>query len=413
MFCGSCMHDNTLAAELIAQGHDALLIPTYTPIRTDEADVSSSRVFFGGINVYLQQKSKFFRWTPWFVDRLLDVPRLLRFVSRWAVSTQAEQLGDLTVSMLLGDEGNQRKEIDKLVRWLKSHFRPDIIQVSNVLISGMLPRLKREFGVPILGMLQGDDIYLDSLPEGQRAKSLELIRRNSAAMDGYIATSRYYADFMARYLDIPRERIDVVHPGLNLKGHDAPNGEGRPGGAFTVGYLARIAPEKGFHNFCEAYRIFKSLPGAEASRARVSGWLGSHRRDYYEGCIKGLPDFEHVDTPDMASKVRFLRSLDVLSVPTVYHEPKGLYVLEAMANGVPVVQPRHGSFPELVELTGGGLLVEPNDPRSLAEAWHRLRANEDERRQLGRKGHAAVHERFSAATMARATLDVYRRYVAA
>src|SRR5262249_26334232 len=110
MYCGSCMHDNTLAAALIAQGHDALLIPTYTPIRTDEADVSQKRVFFGGINVYLQQKLALFRHTPWVLDRLLDARRLLNWVSRFAVKTQAEDLGELTVSMLKGEHGNQRKE---------------------------------------------------------------------------------------------------------------------------------------------------------------------------------------------------------------------------------------------------------------------------------------------------------------
>src|SRR5207244_8669724 len=103
MFCGSCLHDNTLVASLIAQGHDALLIPTYTPIRTDEEDVSQHRVFFGGINVYLQQKLALFRHTPWFLDRLLDGRGLLNWVSRFAVRTRAEELGGLTVSMLQGE----------------------------------------------------------------------------------------------------------------------------------------------------------------------------------------------------------------------------------------------------------------------------------------------------------------------
>src|SRR5262245_2243189 len=95
MFCGSCLRDNTLVAALAAQGHDALLIPTYTPIRTDEADVSQPRVFFGGINVFLQQKWSLFRHTPWTFDRLLDAPGLLRWVSRFAVRTRAEDLGEL------------------------------------------------------------------------------------------------------------------------------------------------------------------------------------------------------------------------------------------------------------------------------------------------------------------------------
>src|SRR6516164_3430297 len=133
MFCGSCMRDNTLVAELQRQGHDALLIPTYTPIATDEADVSQSRVFFGGINVYLQQKLGLFRHTPWIMDRLLDRPRLLRWVSRFAVKTRAEDLGDLTISMLKGEHGHQRKEIDKLVGWLADEVKPEVVNLTNAL----------------------------------------------------------------------------------------------------------------------------------------------------------------------------------------------------------------------------------------------------------------------------------------
>ena len=108
MYCGSCMKDNTLAAALTRAGHDALLIPTYTPIRTDEEDVSQRRIFFGGINVYLQQKRRLCRHTPWLFDRLLDFPRLLRWVSRFAVKTTPDQLGDMTISMLEGRGGKQR-----------------------------------------------------------------------------------------------------------------------------------------------------------------------------------------------------------------------------------------------------------------------------------------------------------------
>jgi glycosyltransferase involved in cell wall biosynthesis len=259
-------------------------------------------------------------------------------------------------------------------------------------------------------------------------------------MQGFIATSRYYADFMSEYLRIPRDKIDVVYPGLNLKGHGQPrrtefpsrplaaqlDGIGIPSyqapaadsdQPFTIGYFARICPEKGLHHLVDAFCLLKQMPNTPPCRLRVSGWLGANNRAYFEQQkvklqqAKLLGDFEHVESQSHESKVRFLQSLDVLSVPTTYHEPKGLYVLEAWANGVAVVQPRHGSFPELIEATGGGLLVRPDDPAALAQALRQLLDQPDERRRMGRSGQDAVRQGFDAATMARATLRVYERAV--
>src|SRR5438105_1290819 len=416
MFCGSCLHDNTLVAALTAQGHDALLIPTYTPIRTDEADVSQKRVFFGGINVYLQQKSSLFRHTPWFLDRLLDAPRLLRWVSRFAVKTEAEQLGALTVSMLEGEHGHQRKEVDKLVRWLAAEVKPEIINLTNALLSGIVHEVRRRLKVPVLCTLQGDDIYLEALPEPFRERCLELIREHCKEFDGFIATSRYCADFMTGYFAVPRERIDVIYPGLNLTGHGGPR-PARDEQPFTIGYFARICPEKGLHIVAEAFRLLHQTESPAPCRLRISGWLGENQRAYFDdvhGRLKqaGLAaHVEHVPAPDHAAKVRFLQSVDVLSVPTVYREPKGLYVLEALANGVPVVQPRHGSFPELIAATGGGLLCNPEDPEALARSLRQLQDSQAHREELGRKGNEAVQQRFHAARMAEETAAAYRKYL--
>src|SRR5205823_4011452 len=206
----------------------------------------------------------------------------------------------------------------------------------------------------------------------------------------------------------------VIYPGLNLAGHGGPRPEGN-GRPLTIGYFARISPEKGLHVLAEAFRILHEDRQNLACRLRVSGWLGANTLPYLQGISQGLNraglSLEHVESPDHASKVRFLQSLDVLSVPTVYREPKGLYVLEALANGVPVVQPRHGSFPELIEATGGGLLVQPDDPADLARGLRELLENAALRAELGRKGHAAVRERFTAGAMARQTAEVYRKYL--
>jgi glycosyltransferase involved in cell wall biosynthesis len=337
-------------------------------------------------------------------------------VSRFAVKTQAEDLGDLTVSMLQGEHGRQRKEVAKVVRWLANDVRPQLVTLTNALLSGMVHEIKRRLKVPVLCALQGDDIYLESLPPGHRDKCLSLIRDHCGEIDGFLSTSAYYADFMSGYFGIPRERIHVVHPGLNLQGHGGPRPP-RGGRPFTVGYFARICPEKGFHVLADAFRLLKQKPGAESARLHASGWLGENNRPWFEdvrGRLKdwGLhDDFHHAESPDHASKVRFLHGIDVLSVPTVYREPKGLYVLEALANGVPVVQPRHGSFPELVEATGGGLLVNPEDPADLAEGLYQLLRDPGRAEELGRKGKEAVHARFHADRMAEETVAVYRRYL--
>jgi glycosyltransferase involved in cell wall biosynthesis len=416
MFCGSCMRDNTLAAALLELGHDAVLIPTFTPIRTDEIDVSEGRVFFGGINVYLEQKSWLFRHTPRWVDWLFNRPWLLRWATRRSVNADYAELAELTVSMLRGEHGHQRKELGKLIDWLRAEVKPEALLLTNALLSGIVPVVKRELGIPVLTTLQGDDIFLDALPADARRRCLDEIRRNDRSTDGYIATSRFYADHMAGYLGVARDKVHVVYPGLNLKGHGGPRPQPRDGPP-AVGYLARICPEKGFHNLVDAFIQLRNSPGAPAAKLRAAGWMGDHHRPYFEAQVKKLADaglsgdFEHVDCPDHASKVRFLQSLDVMSVPTTYREPKGLYVLEAWANGVPVVQPWHGAFPELMHATGGGLLYEPGETASLASGLRQLLEDHARRAELGRKGYDGVRERFTAKVMAEETVAVLTRYV--
>ncbi|MCS6866987.1 MAG: glycosyltransferase family 4 protein [Gemmataceae bacterium] len=414
MYCGSCLRDNTLVNALRQLGHDALLIPTYTPITTDEDDASQRRVFFGGVNVYLEQKFWFFRHTPWIIDRLFNFRWLLRWVSRFAVQTDYSQLGELTISMLAGQHGRQAKEVEKLVCYLRDE-QPEVVLFTNALLSGAVPAVKAALGVPVLVTLQGDDIFLDALPERDRSRCLELIRANDRAVDAYISTSVYYADYMAQYLGIARSRIEVVPPGIQLAGHGAP----RPVSTqepFVIGYFARVCPEKGFHRLVEAFIRLRQQPGAPRASLKASGWLGANHRGYFEEQLKRLEaaglrdDFEYVASPTHQAKVCFLRTLDVLCVPTTYREPKGLYVLEAWANGVPVVLPAHGAFPELVEATGGGLLVAPDSVEELADGLRRMLTDADLRGRAGQAGAAAVRQRFHAEIMARQTLAVVARF---
>jgi glycosyltransferase involved in cell wall biosynthesis len=427
MYCGSCLHDNTLAAALLELGEDVILVPTYTPLRTDETDVSINRVFFGGINVYLQEKLPLFRHTPWWMDQLLDNPALLNSLAGRAGSVDPTKLGDLTVSMLRGEAGNQRKEVEKLVHWLLNDIKPDIVHLSNSMQLGMVRMIRERGGPPVVCQLSGEDLFLEKLPPPHYDRARELLRERVAEVDAFVAINRYYADFMADYLAVDRTRIHVIPHGLNLTGHSQP--PALPGvqpaniphasdlqsnKPRIIGYLARICEDKGLHllvDACEQLAQQSDLPPFELHAA---GYLGDGDRPYLEkvqsrasaGPLAGR--FKYIGELDRAEKIKFLQSLDVFSTPTVYRESKGLPALEAMANAVPVVLPDHGSFTEMIADTGGGLLHRPHDPADLAERIAELLHDPVRATQFGLNGQLAIHDRYNAAAMARQTADLYR-----
>src|SRR5262245_94787 len=271
MICGSCIHDNTLARALIAAGHDVQLIPLYTPIRTDEPDVSSSRIFYGGINMYLQLKLPLFRWLPKWLDRWLDQPWLINWAAGRSVRIEPRQVADLTLSILRGSEGFQRKEVERLAEWLTSDLKPDIIVFSNMLTAGCVPEIKRRMNVPVVVTLQGDDVFLRGLPESHQPLALAEIARLAKSIDGFIAHSQFYADAMAEYLHLDRARIAVVPLGIDVRDFGTPpvafpsslTSGARPP---AIGYLARIAPEKGLHLLADAFIRLRSMPGTENAR---------------------------------------------------------------------------------------------------------------------------------------------------
>jgi glycosyltransferase involved in cell wall biosynthesis len=412
MYCGSCLRDNTLAAELKAQGHDVILMPVYTPTLVDEKNVSASEhVFFGGISIYLQHYSRLFRKTPWFVDKLWDSTFALRAASRRSIPVNPRFLGEMTVSMLEGLDGPHKKEFDKMTGYLRHMDKPDVATLPNSLLIAMAKPVRDALGCPVYVTLQGEDLFLESLEEPYRSRSLKLIREQVPQVEGFVAVSEFGARLMSSYLDIPKERIHVVPLGVNTS--DLEMREPRSDGVFRVGYFARIAPEKSLHQLCEAYRWMRHEGGLPPSRLEAAGYLASEHKEYL-GIIEkqmkawGLDgEFHYHGALDREHKVRFLRSLDVISVPSIYAETKGLYVLEAMACGVPAVSPRHGSFPEMIERTGGGLLAAPNDPVSFGSEIMRLYRDPELRHTLGLRGHRGVREHYTAERMAKRAVEAY------
>ena len=413
MYCGSCLRDNALARELLRQSHDVTLVPIYTPTRTDEPNVSEKRVLYGGVNVYLQQVMPLFRRSPRFIDRLFDSRPVMKLLSRLSVSTDPDRLADLTLSTLKGEDGFQRKEVAKLVEGLHLLPRPDVVLLPNSLMIGLARPLSSALGVPIACTLQGEDLFLDGMPAPQRREAIRLIQERVPFVDGFLPVSEYYAAYMGELLAIPASKMAVVPLGINLEGFS--ERFERDGGPVAIGYFARVAPEKGLHNLVAAYRLLRKRKNLPPTRLEVAGYLGREHRSYLARLSNELSkdglsgEYRYHGTLDRKGKIEFLRSIDVFSVPTDYVESKGISLLEAMACGVPAVQPRHGTFTEVLGATGGGKLVRPGDNRELAEALADLVVDSRARRELGRRAAEGVRRLFTVERMARETAAVLAR----
>ena len=415
MYCGSCLRDNAMATELMARGHDVMLLPVYTPTFTDEPNVSRDHVVLGGISAYLEQYVPFFRKTPRWLDRLWDSKAVLSLASRRSISTNPKMLGEMTVSVLKGEGGYQSKEIDKFIDWVKDQAPPDVVNLPYSLLLGMAKPLRESLNAPILCTLQGEDLFLDGLQEPYRTEAKDLIRKNLPYVDLFLSVSEYYADFMPGYLGIPREKIKVVPLGINPQGFELR--EANRSGPFTIGFLARIAPEKGLHVLAEAYCMLRQSGELPEARLETAGYMATDCKPYLEKIQKrlkaaGLGDeFHYRGVLDRAEKIAFLRGLDLMSVPATYDEPKGVSLLEALACGVPLVQPRRGSFTEIVENTGGGLLVQPDDPEQLADAILKLFKSKQLGEELSANGFHGVREHYTASSMADKVLEAYESVI--
>jgi glycosyltransferase involved in cell wall biosynthesis len=411
MYCGNCFRDNTLVAEFRRQGHEVLMIPLYLPMTLDEEDQSSGiPVFFSGINVYLEQKLPMLGKMPDWLHKQLASPSLLKWASRRAAKTRASELGALTLSMIKGEEGRQLREIDELISYLKHHDRPEIVSLSNALLVGMARKIKTELGLPVVCTLQGEDSFLDNLPESHRQKTWEALSERCRDIDLFIAPSIYFGELMGRRLKIPGDKLVVIHNGLQLDGWMPITMPPEPP---VIGFFARMCKEKGLDLLVEAYIILKKRGRVPAAKLHVGGAMGPGDEPFVSELklrlqgngVLGVVTFFSNLTRDQ--KQQFFRRISVLSVPALYGEAFGLYLLEAWAAGIPVVQPPVAAFPELIQATGGGVLAKSVTPEALADALEALLLDEAKRAAMGRAARAAVEERFTAEIMGRNMAEAF------
>jgi len=412
-YCENCVRDAALATAMRRLGHDVLIIPMYLPFQGDRNEaVGNAPIFFGGINVYLQQKSAFFRKTPRWFDRMFDSPKLLGWLARKSKMTSAGNFGDMAISMLRGEQGRQVKELDRLVEWLGSQDnKPDIVCLSNVLLTGLATSIKRKLGVPIVCLLQDEDGFLDGLAPPYAKQAWQILAEHSRDIDAFIAVSKYFATVMQQRLGLGADRVHVVHTGISLDGYESrQSGPKIP----TIGYLSRMCPERGLDTLVDAFVILKNNENLKKARLRIAGGKIRHDEVFVNHIRRKLTSCGFIDDvrflPDFArdSKLAFFQSLSLLSVPEKRPIAYGLYVLEALAAGVPVVEPTSGAFPELLDMTGGGILFEPNSAAALAAAMQPLLLDPNYAQQLGEQGRERVFEKFNVEQTAEALMRIYQ-----
>jgi glycosyltransferase involved in cell wall biosynthesis len=313
--------------------------------------------------------------------------------------------------MLLGEEGKQAKELDELIEWMRRHGKPDAVWLSTALLVGLARRIKKELGIPVLGSLQGEDSFLDSLAEPWRTRCWETLAERSRDLSAFVAPSRYYADLMGRRMRLDPEQLHVIPNGVALDDFQPP---AVPPDPPAIGYLARMTAGKGLGTTIDAFVLLKKRGNFPAVKLKVAGAMTAGDQVYVDSLKAKLAAAGCADQVEFSAnisreeKTAFFQHITLLSVPASYGEAFGLYVAEAWAAGVPVVQPNCAAFTEMIEATGAGRLFEPANTEALVTEWENLLRNPAEAHALGLRGRAAVEREYTITRMTERFIEITR-----
>lgn len=410
-YCGNCLRDSGVVASLKKAGHDAVTLPMYLPLTLNgQADENGLPVFYGAVNIYLKQYPVFRHMPKWF-ENLMNSPPVLKFAAKKSGSTRASGLEDLTESMLMGAEGHQSEELQQLVDFLKYHEKPDVVHVSNVLLLGMAKKIREELKIPVVYSLQDEDVWVDAMHPERREKMWQLLAEKAKDVDAFIAVSHYFAKVMQQKLAIPNEKLHVLHVGVKPEAYFFSKPASDPQ---ALGYLSRINDENGFEILVDAFILLKDNPEFKTLKLIATGGMTADDSAFIQAQIKKLKlknidkDLEIQYNFSQEELKDFFKSISVLSVPVLKGEAFGLYQLEALASGVPLVQPALGAFPEIIEATGGGVIYEPNTAQALAKKLAEVLAKPDKLETMGAAGRKAIEAHFDSNKLSAKMVEIYR-----
>ena len=411
-YCGNCLRDSKYMKALQDLSHEVVKVPLYLPLFEDAHDLNDIPVFYGAVDIYLKQRFPVFRHMPLFVDKMLNSKSVLHLAAQNAGSTRPKGLEEMTLSMLLGEEGLQKGELERLVEWLRDEAKPDVVHLSNALLLGLVRRIKQEVRVPVVCSLQDEDVWVDVMSDKHREEVWQLMKERSREVDAFVAVSRFYANEMQKKLHLRNQQLFINYLGVDTADYVVKDIRDKEP---VIGFISRMCEENGLGILVNAFILLKEDKQFLPVKLKITGGKTNDDTVFIKQQKKKIAgaglekDVLWVDEFEGPSRQHFFNTVAVLTVPVLNGEAFGLYQLEALASGIPVVQPELGAFPEVSGLSGGGITYLPNSPKKLAKAWKSILLDKDKLAALSKKGLAGVKAHFDIHQQAGKLVTIYEK----
>jgi len=410
-YCGNCLRDSKYYSSIKKLRHDVLKIPMYLPLFSHDTNNEDVPVFYGAVSLYLKQSYPFFKKVPKWFDNMLNTRPVLRQAAKMAGSTRAKGLEEMTISMLMGEHGDQAEELEQMIRWLEEHYRPDVIHLSNALLLGLAGRLKSRLGVPVVCSLQDEDVWVDVMSEVSREAVWKLMSEKAGDVAAFISVSHYFTRLMKEKMNIDDRKLHTLHLGVDPGDYTFINSAEKER---AIGFLSRMNECNGLDILVDAFILLKNNIKNHDVRLYVSGgstgddhqFIKKQKKKIIEAGVGN--DVIFLENFEDEHRHIFFERVSVLSVPVRNGEAFGIYLAEAMASGIPVVQPPAGAFPEIIETTGGGVTSSENTPQKLAEALGKVLDDKKMLQELSASARKGVEEKLNINTQAAKLVEIYR-----
>ena len=414
-YCGNCLRDSKYMKALQDLGQEVVKVPLYLPLFEDAHDLNEVPVFYGAVDIYLKQRFPVFRHLPTFVDKMLNSKSILHLAAQNAGSTRAKGLEEMTISMLLGEEGLQKGELEHLVEWLRDEAKPDVVHLSNALLLGLARRIKQEMNIPVVCSLQDEDVWVDVMSDQHREEVWQLMEERGREVDAFVSVSDFYAREMKKRMHIRPDQLFINHIGVDSADYPIKFVENKEP---VIGYISRMCEENGLGILVDAFIHLKEDEAYQAVKLKITGGKTNDDTSFIKQQKKKIAEAKlenevlWVEEFENPSRQNFFDTVALLTVPVLNGEAFGLYQLEALASGIPLVQPELGAFPEVVGLSEGGLIYHPNSAKKLAKAWKSIILDKEKLSELSTKGQEGVKAHFDIHKQAAKLVEIYRNVAA-